>query len=164
MGGRPPRLAPDNYAGQICCFLTFCTRDRNQVFRDPALCASVLDQFRIAASSQCVSILAYCLMPDHIHLLGRGSPASDLARWGRRCKQRSGFTAVAFGISPLWQRGFFDRVLRDEDDAIDVAAYILANPIRAGLAKVIGEYAWAGSDVFTTCELADAIQMRPGWW
>jgi putative transposase len=40
----------------------------------------------------------------------------------------------------IWQRGFHDHALRDEDDVRDIARYIIANPLRSGLAKSIGEY------------------------
>lgn len=40
-----------------------------------------------------------------------------------------------------WQRGFFDRAIRREDDLVSIARYIVANPLRAGLVERIGDYA-----------------------
>ena len=40
----------------------------------------------------------------------------------------------------IWQRGFHDRALRQDDNVRDIARYIIANPLRAGLSKSIGEY------------------------
>jgi len=48
----------------------------------------------------------------------------------------------------LWQESFCDRILRADDDSWSVAAYIMANPLRAGLTQRIGEYALAGSSVY----------------
>ena len=39
-----------------------------------------------------------------------------------------------------WQDGFHDHALRKEDDLIDVARYIVANPVRAGLVRKVGDY------------------------
>lgn len=40
----------------------------------------------------------------------------------------------------IWQRGFHDHALRDDEDLRDIARYIIANPLRSGIAKNIGEY------------------------
>ena len=40
-------------------------------------------------------------------------------------------------------------LLRTDEDALSVAAYIFANPVRAGLTKRIGEYPLAGSSVYS---------------
>ena len=40
----------------------------------------------------------------------------------------------------LWQQGYHDRALRHDDDLLATARYIVANPLRAGLVKRIGDY------------------------
>lgn len=42
----------------------------------------------------------------------------------------------------VWQRGFHDRALRQEEDLIATARYVVANPLRAGLVDRIGDYPW----------------------
>ncbi|MFO1311380.1 MAG: hypothetical protein U1F41_04875 [Burkholderiales bacterium] len=44
------------------------------------------------------------------------------------------------GGGGLWQRGFHDHALRREEDIVDVARYVVANPLRAGLVGRIGDY------------------------
>jgi putative transposase len=39
-----------------------------------------------------------------------------------------------------WQRGFYDHVLRKEEDTRAVAEYIINNPVRAGLVKTWRDY------------------------
>ena len=56
------------------------------------------------------------------------------------------------GSGRLWQDGYYERVLRSERELAPMVAYILANPLRAGLAARVGEYpyAWSiGGDGFT---------------
>jgi len=48
----------------------------------------------------------------------------------------------------LWQRYGFEHVLRDDEATIEVAKYILANPVRAGLAATVEEYPHVGSFVY----------------
>jgi hypothetical protein len=39
-----------------------------------------------------------------------------------------------------WQKGFYDRALRSDEDVVVVARYIVANPLRNGLVERIGDY------------------------
>ncbi len=97
-------------------------------------------------------------MPDHLHLLvvGRAADAS-LPEFIRGFKQRLGYWYRGETGRPLWQSGYFDRVLREEEDTIGVCAYVLGNPVRKGLAKTIGEYAYAGSEVYGIEEIVDRL-------
>jgi len=41
---------------------------------------------------------------------------------------------------PVWQKGYYDHALRDEENLAAVARYIVANPLRAGLARNVADY------------------------
>ncbi len=58
-------------------------------------------------------------------------------------KQATGFHFKLACGRRLWQTSFYDRVLRDDESRAFVAAYILNNPVRAGLTRTVGEYAFA---------------------
>lgn len=97
-------------------------------------------------------------MPDHAHLLVEGlDDSSDLRRLAKLMKQHSGAAHAMRTGQRLWQEGYYDRVLRQEEDAKYVARYILDNPVRAGLAKSPGEYPYLGSDVWTLEELLGSV-------
>jgi putative transposase len=131
---RPKRLASHNYVGPALYFLTFCTYERAKALSDHEVAARTLEQFRRTAAIEQFAILAYCLMPDHVHLLVEGIAAtSDLKRFAKMAKQRSGGVHRRRYGARLWQEGYFDRVLRDGDDPAAVARYIIDNPARAGL-------------------------------
>jgi len=73
-------------------------------------------------------------MPDHVHLLIEGtSEASDLPQFVVRWKQKTGYERRRTMGDRLWQGGFYDHVLREEEDRLVVVKYILENPVRAGL-------------------------------
>ena len=87
--------------------------------------------------------LAYVVMPDHMHWLMQLQRKTDLSTCVGNMKSYSarlinGRRNCRGGI---WQRGFFDRALRREQDLAAVARYIVANPLRAGLVEHIGDYA-----------------------
>ena len=117
----------------------------------------VLDSFRQAAAVEEMAIVAYCFMPDHLHLLVEGkSDASSLLDFVRIAKQRSGFAYAKGFRTRLWQRYGYERVLRSDEERFFVAAYIVANPLRAGLVDDVRRYPFAGSDIYTMDELAEA--------
>ena len=66
----------------------------------------------------------------------------------KRFKQMTGYAYKQQMRQPLWQRGFHERILRDDESSERVARYILENPVRAGLTAVWGEYPYAWSDVY----------------
>jgi len=84
-------------------------------------------------------------MPDHVHWLFtlRRDGLSDCLR---RFKSRSAHTInlVRQVPGPVWQSGFYDHRLRDDEDLRVQARYIVANPIRAGLVADIREYPYWG--------------------
>jgi hypothetical protein len=53
-------------------------------------------------------------------------------------------------------------VLREHEDARTVIAYLLNNPVRAGLVKSGVDYPFSGSGICTLAELIDLIQIREG--
>ncbi len=40
----------------------------------------------------------------------------------------------------LWQKGFYDHALRENENVQGIARYIVANPLRAGLVEQVGDY------------------------
>jgi putative transposase len=148
---RPPRIEGFNYKGPYRYLITFCTHLRGQIFLNGGVAVETLTQFRITAAEEQFAILAYCLMPDHVHLLVEGlTVQSDLLRFIRIGKQRAAYLySKATGGARLWQEGFHDRSLRTDDNVRKTAKYILENPVRAGLAICPREYRYCGSDVWT---------------
>jgi putative transposase len=80
--------------------------------------------------------LAFVIMPDHVHWLLQLEENGSLSETVRVYKAKASLILR----QKIWQRGFYDRALRDEDDLRDIARYIIANPLRSGLARKVGEY------------------------
>jgi putative transposase len=96
-------------------------------------------------------------MPDHAHFLVEGtSDQSNLRRFIKMAKQHSGAAYALQHGSPLWQEGYYERVVRRDEDVREIARYILWNPVRARLVQTPAEYPYLGSDVWSIEELIES--------
>ena len=144
--GKPEHLETFSYLGLHRYSLTFCTLGRSTVFTSQPVVDLVLAQISRAADENRFAVIAYCFMPDHLHLLIEGqADASDCKDFIARSKQYSGFYYSKRYGRKLWQRYSFEHVLRDEEKSVVVARYILGNPVRVGLVERITDYPYLGS-------------------
>jgi putative transposase len=98
-------------------------------------------------------------MPDHGHFLVEGlEDRSDFKRFCKLAKQRSGSAHARARGGPLWQEGYYDRILRKNEDLRVLARYLMNNPVRAGLVASPIDYPYLGSDRWTLRDLMDAQQ------
>lgn len=89
-------------------------------------------------------LFALVVMPDHVHLLARPNEAVDLTRMMKGIK---GVTAKLINESrrvsgPVWLGESYDRIIRDEAEAIEKQNYIVQNPVRAGIVEHWQDYAF----------------------
>jgi putative transposase len=97
-----------------------------------------------AAERARTEIWAYCLMPNHVHMILvpadqdglRGTLAEAHRRYTTRVNRRNGWTGH------LWQ-GRFGAVLLDEEHLINAVSYISLNPVRAGLVEKPEQWPWS---------------------
>ena len=103
-------------------------------------------------------------MPDHLHLLVEGmSAAADLRRFVSDAKQSTGYWFKQQYRKPLWQVGYYDRVLRDGDVTLTVVRYVVRNPVRAGLVDDPAKYPFLGCPGLGLHAALEAIQFEPEW-
>ncbi|MGH9747312.1 MAG: transposase [Candidatus Acidiferrales bacterium] len=80
-------------------------------------------------------LYAWCVMPNHVHVLFRLLLANDLAAVLHSWKSYSAKKAnrLLLRSGEFWQREYFDHLVRSEDEFHRLVAYILQNPEKAGL-------------------------------
>ncbi len=140
------RLPAENYLGQRAYFVTLCCHNRKPFFRDTERARHLLERLGNLATEHSFRVHAYCIMPDHFHLLVEGSGAdSNLPRFVNQLKQQSAHDEKARSGSQLWQRYFYDHILRPRDSMEAVAWYIWLNPVRKGLCGQPEDYPFSGS-------------------
>lgn len=96
-----------------------------------------------------MGVLAYCFMPDHLHLLLEAKEGANLIRFMKTFKQTSAYHYRRTFHQPLWQKGYYDHILRKEEDVRGVARYIFENPVRAGLVASPDDYPFLGGTLLT---------------
>jgi len=88
-------------------------------------------------------------MPDHFHVLLTGlDPNSNLLSFLRNLKQTTGHEYLKRFHNVLWQKKFYDHILRPWDNAARIAGYIWMNPVRKGICDDPQDYPYSGSFMF----------------
>ena len=154
----PRPLRGFDYLGEHRYFLTFCTCWRRPLFTEPERVDVARTQILRAAADTRFELIAYCFMPDHVHLLTVGcQPTSNCREFIRRAKQFSGYYYQRAFNEQLWQRYSYEHVLRESEDVFGVARYILENPVRAGLVGSVHDYPYIGSTLYTIAQILDSL-------
>ena len=110
-------------------FLTFCGKPRrlNQ-FARPDAWVSVISAVEHLSGHRLCAPLLLLAMPDHLHLIVLVPSRLGVATFVARFKRAAGY-----GLEISWQRGAFDHRIRNDDSYREKWAYVITNPLRAGL-------------------------------
>ena len=160
MARRPPRLPDFDYTGIHSYFLTASTHQRQKAFAVPQFATPAAEQLLRLAQSHRFAVHAYCLMPDHVHVLIAAQATSANARtFFNQWRQWTGFKWKQLRGFQLWQNGYWDYVLRQDEEPFRISAYIVNNPVRAQLSRTVLDYPYVGSSEYTLPQLAEAAQI-----
>jgi len=153
MNGKPhpahlPRLQPEFYQGAAAIHWTMTLFDRGTGWLNDLFHSRFRELLLHVAAREGLFCPAYCLMPDHMHLL-----------WlGLRCDtdQRNGMSFLRTHLEPLmsphrFQPQAYDHILREEERKhgafAKICFYILDNPIRGRLVKAPRAWPFSGAIV-----------------
>ena len=142
--GRPPRLDRLFDSVEPFFFVTICTINRWSILADDSVHRMFREYAFRGLNEQGIAVGRYVIMPDHLHVFVRLPPGVSLASWGRLLKQT--ITKRCFHGS-IWQRGFFDHVMRSADSYSLKWDYVRQNPVRAGLVSHPEEWPFQGEIV-----------------
>jgi REP element-mobilizing transposase RayT len=100
-------------------------------------------------------LIAWCVMPNHVHVIFRLLPGRDLATLLRGWKLYTSRTANRIldrgGI--FWQREYYDRLIRNGNELRRAIQYVISNPEKAGLK----DWPW----VYSVADPFPQIEDRP---
>ena len=140
------RLNSTNYVGRRTYFATLCTHQRRPYFTNATLTNSLIELFRSESAHFAFAIHAYCFMPDHFHFLAEGlEPICNLLALVKSFRIKSSREFLEQSSAPLWQKKFFDHILRPRDSLESIAWYIWLNPVRKNLCSDPATYPFSGS-------------------
>ena len=144
------RLNDYNYSSNGAYFITICTKNKeNLLWKNVgANCVRPLDQiplskigivieneiYKLNTVYENIKVDKYQIMPNHIHLIifiyedsnGRTQFAPTISRI---IKQFKGSITKQIGFS-IWQKSFYDRIIRNENEYQSVWNYIHNNPLK----------------------------------
>jgi len=124
-------------------FMTTVLAEREKCYFGDFYCARfVVAEMRALHESGAVNSLAWVVMPDHVHWLFQLGDMLSLSSAVKQLKGRSAYRVNGYlnRRGSLWQKAFYDHAVRKEEDIRQIARYIVANPLRAGLVDHIGDY------------------------
>jgi len=159
------RLPHSEYIGRRAYFVTVCTEDRATYFSDPATGRWLLEKLIATAAGSTFALHAYCAMPDHVHFVCEGlTDTCNLIKFVEGFKQRSAYEFSKTQHHRLWQRRYYDHILRPSDAIEEVACYIWWNPVRKGLCVDPHQYSLSGSQTLDWMKHSSlAPQWQPPW-
>jgi putative transposase len=138
--------------------------NRTTVFFDDQDRKTYLELLGKYSKSFAMQIWAYCLMPNHVHLLVVPEKENSLARGigltnqvytqylNRKLKQSG----------RIWQNRFFSCIVEREEYLWAVARYIEQNPVKADMVKQAEDYRWSSARAHLT-PASDALLHQPSW-
>lgn len=140
------RLNPQSYQGTRLILVTLCCEARKCIFAKSEEARWLIECMRKEAELNRFAVHAFCVMPDHLHALVQGmEPSSDLLHFVRVLKQKTAFQYRQRLGQALWQKKFYDHIVRSQNSLAQVTWYIWMNPVRKGLCERPEDYPFTGS-------------------
>ncbi|MGX9367227.1 REP-associated tyrosine transposase [Desulfoplanes sp. PS50] len=133
------------------------------VLKKPKISGMIIENWQHHAGLR-YDLIAWTVMPNHIHVLIRVYEGQSLARivqgWkgysGKKIRemttgvQRTQYAEQTLGVPrketmPVWHREYWDRFIRDEKHFTNVIRYIENNPVKAGLVGKATDWPWSST-------------------
>jgi putative transposase len=129
-------------------FVTTNAYSRKEIFKNQKACEflrSIISYYRFVCKFK---LYSYCIMPEHLHLIIQ--PLSKQYDISVIMKEIKGTFAREYNIltrkgGEIWQRRFYDSVIKDENDLMAKINYIFENPVRKGIVKTAIEYEFSSA-------------------
>lgn len=139
-------------------FFTVVTFERKPIFNSPAARKLLGESFRSVKEKYPFTMDAICLLPDHLHTIWTMPP--NESNYSIRWSAIKAFFTHGFIKSPkspeeltpsqlkrregaVWQRRFWEHMIRDEIDLENHIYYIHFNPVKHGLVHNVDEWEWS---------------------
>jgi putative transposase len=152
---RPKRAAPGGY----CYHVLNRGNARQQVFHKDADYTAFVRLLDEANDRQPMRVLAYCLLPNHFHLVLWPHRDGDLSRWMQwvQTTHVRRYHEHYHTSGHVWQGRFKAFPIQADEHLLTVLRYVERNPLRAGLVDAIDGWCWSSLAILNLAE-------RPAWY
>ncbi|HEX9912438.1 MAG TPA: transposase [candidate division Zixibacteria bacterium] len=133
------RLKDYDYSSEGAYFVTISCDNKKEYFKTIPFKEIAEKNLKGLNKIYALEIDHFCVMPDHIHLIlffkqKQNYTLSQLIQRFKSVTARD--IREEFGVRErIWQRGFYDHVIRDEEDYLEKAQYILNNRLKKELER-----------------------------
>lgn len=148
--------------GPTLFFLMTSLRNHERLFVTTVACDKVADMMFGVASNTKTTIMAYCIMPSHLHLIaGHEAGGSGISRFMQSFKSLISH-AMFKERHGIWIPRFDDVIIVSERVFHLKLNYIHENPVRAGLVAKATDWRWSSARFWYMDEPSDYLSKTFG--
>ena len=160
---RAKRILLDN----VCYHIINRGNQKQKIFLENSDFEKYLEILKHYKKKYSFKLYAYCLMPNHIHLIIDIRKMGDLARMMQGLTQTytACFNNKYNKVGRLWQGRYKSMLIQKDRYLIDCLEYIELNPVRANMVSYPGAYSWSSwqermfaKDRFNLLDLPEIIK------
>jgi putative transposase len=161
-----------NMAGALH-FVTGNVLDRKQIFKHEKYCRAFLEEVHARRENRDCKVIAFVVMPDHIHLIVNPREGDIQASMGI-LKSLSAKKIIELspdhtfrksdGDNQVWQESFKALPLWSGWMINQKINYIHANPVKANLCATAEDYPWTSFRSFYRTEINPIMAIDKDWW
>ena len=109
--------------------------------------AQILKDNMMYPNGKLYHLLAWCIMPNHVHTLVEMFRGVSLSRVMQSWRSYTAhqINRLLNRTGQVWMQEYFDRYIRDADHYQKVVNYIHNNPVKAGLVAAPTQYRWSSA-------------------
>jgi len=144
-------------------FITCCIDRQRPLLRRKALAELIVQLYAEVRDQGEIALHGYVVMPDHYHVvltLRNEESLSALVRKVHSLFWRRGVQWLPEDAGRVWQRRFYDHVVRNEADWEECVTYVHANPVKRGLVQDPVSYQWSSCGYW---EKGEGLRCDPPW-
>ncbi len=158
-----PTTGRKRFEGSTIFFVTTTLTDHERLFNSPVICDEVAGMLLRVATNTKTAIMAYCIMPSHIHLIaGHNDGGMGISRYMQSFK--SLVSHVLFKERHgIWMPRFDDVIIASDNVFLTKLNYIHENPVRAGLVTKAIDWCWSSARFWYLDEPSDALTRGTEW-
>jgi putative transposase len=136
------------HVAEAIYFVTSKTHGNRKFFankRSAQILLDCIDNFRKEGR---YLLLAFVIMPDHLHIMLKPNGKENISKIMHSIKRGSSrlINQMWSRKGPIWQRSFYERIIRDEKEFWEKVNYVYNNSLRAGLAESPEDYPYSSAN------------------
>jgi putative transposase len=151
-------------------FVTFSTYQRRRFLAPERTRTIVVEVLQTCLEKHCAHCYGFVIMPNHVHAIFSVAPEATIASFLQAWKKTSSYRIKRFYAQeltrycelcpddcPIWQAKFYDFNLESDEKCLEKLDYMHANPVVAGLALTILDWAWSSARFY---ELGENVGVK----